>query len=278
MLSHDNLTWQTRCFWRTGAKQDCCDLSKEQRFVAYLPLSHAAGQLLDIYFPMTLRSWYPNCPGVIVYFARPDALKGTLGITLKAAKPTIFFGVPRVWEKISENIMKAAKKNPPTGLMLKLVTWAKSVGAEYYKNSQCGSSRLYPFGYHFAKKLVFSKVRAKLGFDELQMAYTGAAPVQPQTLEFFSSLGINIYEAYGMSETTGAHTVCVDYHHIIGTVGINIEAVETRIDQSNVGHSASNSANRGNEGEICMRGRTIMMGMFVFVWNVCVKLFISYKE
>ena len=208
MLSHDNITWMTRSFWMTVKKTNGLNLRKLQRSISYLPLSHAAGQLLDIYFPMACRSWYPECPGYIVSFARPDALKGTLGDTLRAVKPTIFFGVPRVWEKINETIVKKAKANPSTGLKLKLINWAKTVGFEYFKNSQAGGSKEIPFGYIIAKKLVFNKVRSALGFDNLQLAYTGAAPVQPQTLEFFAQLGVNIYEAYGMSETTGLY-VCM---------------------------------------------------------------------
>ena len=269
MLSHDNITWTTRCFWKLAQKQNKCDISKAQSIVSYLPLSHAAAQLLDIYFPMALRSWYPisKCPSMIVSFARPDALRGTLGLTLKAAKPTIFFGVPRVWEKISETIIKKSKENPNTGIKLKLINWAKTVGLEYLKNCQANGNKEYPFGYAVAKMLVFDKVRKALGFDNLQLAYTGAAPVQPATLNFFGQLGINIYEAYGMSETTGVHTLCVDYHHIVGTVGIAVDGADVMIDQSNkdaAGNGGGSGGSSGNlkntEGEICMRGRNIMMG------------------
>jgi long-chain-fatty-acid--CoA ligase ACSBG len=60
--------------------------------ISYLPLSHIAAQMLDMHMPMK--------SGCQVYFAQPDALKGSLGATLKEVRPSTFFGVPRVWEKI----------------------------------------------------------------------------------------------------------------------------------------------------------------------------------
>ena len=63
-----------------------------QIMITYLPLSHIAAQMLDMHMPMKT--------GCHIYFAQPDALKGSLGATLKDVRPTVFFGVPRVWEKI----------------------------------------------------------------------------------------------------------------------------------------------------------------------------------
>lgn len=64
-----------------------------------------------------------------------------------------------------------------------------------------------PFSYHLAKKLVFKKVRKALGLDRCSKCYTGAAPITKDTLEFFLSLDIPLYELYGMSESTGPHTI-----------------------------------------------------------------------
>eukprot|EP00128_Syssomonas_multiformis_P004986 Colp12_sorted_trinity150504_noHs@11823 len=81
MLSHDNVTWTAKAI----ASQ--CQINSKDQVISYLPLSHVAAQMLDIYAPMTaaFQTW----------FARPDALKGSLVETLRDVRPTIFLGVPR---------------------------------------------------------------------------------------------------------------------------------------------------------------------------------------
>ena len=74
------------------------DLNHTDRIISFLPLSHIAAQLIDIYVPMTV--------GGASYFAQPDALKGSLVTSIKDIKPTVFFGVPRVWEKIQEKMVQ----------------------------------------------------------------------------------------------------------------------------------------------------------------------------
>ena len=100
MISHDNITWTAKAVqsiapW-IGAG------AEGEHIVSYLPLSHVAGQMVDIHFPIVLAAARAGVR--TVHFARPDALKGTLGETLRAARPTVFLGVPRVWEKIHEQM------------------------------------------------------------------------------------------------------------------------------------------------------------------------------
>ena len=93
MISHDNLTWtaKTMC-------ESYIHVNHTERLVSFLPLSHIAAQLIDIHVPMTL--------GAALYFAQPSALKGSLAKTLREVQPTVFFGVPRVWEKIHERMLQ----------------------------------------------------------------------------------------------------------------------------------------------------------------------------
>jgi len=88
MISHDNITWTA-----TVVSQ-LFSITEEDHLVSFLPLSHVAAQMVDLHSPMYT--------GAQVWFAQPDALKGTLGETLKEVRPTVFLGVPRVWEKIQE--------------------------------------------------------------------------------------------------------------------------------------------------------------------------------
>ena len=116
--------------------------------------------LLDIVTPI-VASAYRNSY-VTVYFARAYDLKvGSIGDRLRTVKPTMFLGVPRVWEKISEK-MKAIGATT-TGLKKKIATWAKGKGLAYQNNMQLGGSGSKPWCYGLADTLVLSKVKKHLG-------------------------------------------------------------------------------------------------------------------
>lgn len=92
MLTHDNVLFTAKALLETFG----FPRPGNQRAVSYLPLSHIAGQLVDLYLPLVYAAT-PGAEGATVYFARADALQGSLGDSVKAAKPTLFGGVPRVW-------------------------------------------------------------------------------------------------------------------------------------------------------------------------------------
>lgn len=171
---------------RPGRKHD---------IVSYLPLSHIAAQALDIFFPIVgtagLGEGADKSFQICVTFARPDALRGSLKDTLNVAKPTVFFAVPRVWEKFSEAIQLKGKAMKGTA-MGSVSAWAKGKVAEAYKESQAGGAAGWtPVGYTVANKLV-SKAREALGLERCEFMYTGAAPITRETLEYFGSLGIKV--------------------------------------------------------------------------------------
>ncbi|XP_067665724.1 long-chain-fatty-acid--CoA ligase ACSBG2-like isoform X2 [Haliotis asinina] len=234
MLSHDNVTWTAKA---TG---DANKLRYGQEIsVSYLPLSHVAAQVLDIYLPISY--------GGTVNFAGPDALKGALVQTLKEVRPTTFFGVPRVWEKMMERMLAVGKET--TGLKKKISTWAKGMGLKGNYSLQNGGG--LPFGFSIANALVFSKVRAALGFERCRFFISGAAPITKDTLEYFYSLNIPIAEVYGMSECSGPQTFGRDGpENRIMSVGFEFGGVQTKL---------ANIDSDGN-GEICMYGRHVMMG------------------
>ncbi|ETO13146.1 hypothetical protein RFI_24227, partial [Reticulomyxa filosa] len=271
MLSHDNCTWNCRNLFESLKDVDWS--KQDHAFVSYLPLSHVAAQITDVHAPLAIMAHYGG--NGMVTFARPDALKGSLSHTLKAAKPTIFFGVPRVWEKMEETI-KAIGKNS-TGIKKMLADWAKSKGMEAHEAYQIGGTKKYPDGYNVAKRVVFDLIKSQLGFDRLEvlllvlcsfsflgtvqkvelnfyfLAVSGAAPIKRSTIEYFGSLGINIVEVFGMSETTGLHTIGLNFYNRVGSVGPTGVGAETII-------LNDPSRDKKGEGEICMRGRNVMMG------------------
>lgn len=192
-----------------------------------------------------------------MHFARPYDLKaGTLGDRLRAVHPTLFLGVPRVWEKIQEKIMAKAAQNPTTGIKNSLKLWALGLGLEHQVNCQLGGSGEYGTGYAIAEKLVLSKVKLLLGLDQCKFCFTGAAPIKTETLQFYGRLGLNINEVYGMSECTGATTWSTDLAHRWGSCGWAVPSTEVTVRSK----SSNEEVLDGNEGEICYRGRHIMMG------------------
>lgn len=272
MISHDNIIFEARCVAAEMPK--IAAEPSEERIISYLPLSHVAGMMVDIITPLTSSAFRPGW--VSVNFARPYDLKvGSIGDRLKAVKPTLFLGVPRVWEKIAEK-MKAIGKST-TGTKLKIAKWAKAKGLEHARASNlAGYSSAYsgdgsfPAGYSLAEKLVLNKVKEALGLDECKFGFTGAAPITVDTLEYFGALGIQINEVYGMSECTGATTWSTDESHVWGSCGYAMAGTEVAIIAVDEGGSGGKrfipyaddifAPAESGQGEICYRGRHIMMG------------------
>ncbi|XP_064373607.1 long-chain-fatty-acid--CoA ligase ACSBG1 isoform X2 [Dromaius novaehollandiae] len=236
MLSHDNITWTSAHCSRAGDMQPA--EVQQESIVSYLPLSHIAAQIYDLW---TGIKW-----GEQVYFAEPDALKGSLINTLKEVQPTSHMGVPRVWEKIMEKLKDASAQS---GFMKKkMLSWAMSVSLE--RNLNCSRSDLKLFWTRLADYLVLAKIRNALGFSCCQKHFCGAAPLNTETLNFFLGLNITLYEAYGMSETTGPHCLSGPYIYRQHSCGKPVPGCKVKL---------VNEDTEGN-GEICFWGRTVFMG------------------
>ena len=251
MASHDALQFGALAATQTALGDKLKNTPGDVNFISYLPLSHIAAQMLDIILPMYLSDLYNK--SIVCHFARVDALKGSLPLTLKAVRPHYFFGVPRVWEKIVEGIKEKAKANPATGMKKKLVDFAKRVGLECSLNRQVGGSGKIPRGYSIADKLVFTKVKQALGLERSLAFLSAAAPIQRETLVFLASLGIDVTEVYGMSETTGNGTAGSAERFQFGCVGAPLDGQELILDHVE-------GRDKPGEGEICYRGRHVMMG------------------
>ncbi|KAG7514293.1 long-chain-fatty-acid-CoA ligase ACSBG2 isoform X2 [Solea senegalensis] len=238
MLSHDNLTWTALS---TSIHVNLTDTTRGQEVgVSYLPLSHIAAQMVDIWITIKI--------GGATYFAEPDALKGSLVNTLREVHPTALLGVPRVWEKMQEKMKSEGAKS--SNLKKKVVAWAKDVGLQTNLNRLNQNVSHIPFNYRIAKKLVFNKVRKALGLERCSNCYTGAAPITRDTLEFFLSLDIPLYELYGMSESSGPHTISLPNAFRLTSCGIDLPGCKTKL---------HNPDEEGN-GEICFWGRHVFMG------------------
>lgn len=266
MISHDNIIYESRCVQNilpdTILKDGC-----QERLLSYLPLSHVAGMLLDIVTPIVATAYADGYASV--YFARVyDLKKGSIGDRLRTVRPTMFLGVPRVWEKIAEKMKAIGASVSP--LKKKIAGWAKGKGLAYQTNCQLGGSGSKPWFYSLADMLVLSKIKSKLGLDKCKFGFTGAAPITKATLEYFGSLGIQINEVYGMSECTGATTWSTDNCHVWGSCGFRLDGMEVkvfRVDDADLNKKTECpraedmfSPTEEEQGEICFRGRHIMMG------------------
>ncbi|XP_041795274.1 long-chain-fatty-acid--CoA ligase ACSBG1 [Chelmon rostratus] len=237
MLSHDNITWTANHASRAGDMQPAD--TKQESLVSYLPLSHIAAQIYDLW---TGIQW-----GELVYFAQPDALKGSLVTTLREVCPTSHMGVPRVWEKMMEKIKQGISE---CGYVKKkLVTWAMSVSLR--ANQKCmQKDDEKPFLFFLADSLVLQKLRAELGLSCCQKFFSGAAPISSETVQFFLGLDIWLYEAYGMSESTGPHFMSGPKTYKLPSCGKVVPGC--RYKMANVDSEGT--------GEICFWGRNIFMG------------------
>jgi long-subunit acyl-CoA synthetase (AMP-forming) len=224
MVSHGNLTWIADA----GARMHA--LRAEDIGLSYLPMSHVAEQMLTIHAPMSV--------GSQIFFA--ESLE-TLGATLAEVRPTQFFAVPRVWEKIQAKMEAAGAASPP--LRRRIARWARRVGLAAGRAEQRGEPK--PWSFPIADRLVFSKVRARLGLDRARLCTSGAAPISRSTLEFFLSLGVRVVEVYGMSECTGPATSSTPERYRTGKAGWIVPGTEVKI---------------ADDGEILIRGPHVFQG------------------
>ncbi|XP_042553679.1 long-chain-fatty-acid--CoA ligase ACSBG1 [Dipodomys spectabilis] len=236
MLSQDSITWTARYGSQAGDIQPA--EVQQEVVVSYLPLSHIAAQMYDLW---TGIQW-----GAQVCFAEPDALKGSLVTTLREVEPTSHMGVPRVWEKIMERIQEVAAQSG--FIRRKMLLWAMSVALE--QNLACPHSDLKPFTTRLADYLVLAKVRQALGFAKCQKNFYGAAPMTTETLHFFLGLNIPLYAGYGLTESAGPHFMSSPYNYRLYSSGKLVPGCRVKL----VNQDAE------GVGEICLWGRTIFMG------------------
>ena len=200
----------------------------------YLPLAHNYGRLLH------LSAAYI---GFTIAFL-PDPLRA--GAELPRVRPTLFPSVPRVYEKVHTAVL--AKFEEETGPRRKLIDWALDVGRRVSKLRQARQPvpRLLLVQHRLADKLVYSKVKARLG-GRLRVANAGGAPLSRDIAEFFHAIDILILEGYGLSEVTTAATVNRHDDFKFGTVGKPLPGVEIRI---------------ADDGEILIRSNTVFAGYY----------------
>jgi long-chain acyl-CoA synthetase len=190
------------------------------RWVSYLPLAHIAERMFTLYLAV--------CNAGHVYFCH-DAAAGLLP-ALGAVRPTAFFGVPRVWEKIQTGI-QALLTAEQDETRRAAVAGAMATGLEYVQSLQFGQHTPPELAARFAAadEHVLRPIRSLLGLGEAEIVVSAAAPLPPEVGAFFAGLGMQIMDVYGMSETTGAFTNNTPEAFRLGTVGRPLPGTDVRI-------------------------------------------------
>lgn len=229
MISHRNVMWTLESLRRAA------NLKPGVRMVSYLPLAHIAERLATHYLGTYLAGqvWYcPNLSAVLEY--------------IQEARPTVFVGVPRVYEKFHSRLMarfaEAEEEGGLKGMILKkaLDLNARRVEAEAQGENGPALAKLLD-------KVALSKVREGLGMQDVEIAITAAAPINPELIEFFHVIGIPLHEIYGMSENTGPATATLPGANKFGSVGKPLPGVEVRV---------------AEDGELQIRGGIVTEGYY----------------
>jgi long-chain acyl-CoA synthetase len=229
MISHRNY------YSMVGAVDDVPSfIGTDDLILLYLPLAHNFGRCLH------LLAGYVGCS---IAFC-PDPVR--VGEVAVEVKPTVLPSVPRVFEKVHTAVL--ASFDEATGVKRKLIDWALRVGERVSAKEQAGES--IPAGlrlqHRIADKLVYSKVKAKLG-GRLRLPISGGAPLAKEIAEFFHTIDILICEGYGQTECTTASNVNMPGRFRFGTVGPAIPGIEVKT---------------AGDGEVLIRGPNVFGGYY----------------
>jgi len=230
MLSHANLAWISRAIGSANPLYDTDEV------LSYLPLCHIFERMFSVL--AHARSGY-----TVNFIENLD----TVTDNMREVSPTVGYAVPRVWEKYHSMIV--IRMSDATFFKRLVFRAATALGERRKAALQEGrpvpavTRLLYPLAY----LAVFRKLKERLGFDRLRVAYSGAAPISPGVLSFFNAIGVTLLEGYGQTEGTGVTTVNRLGDAKIGTVGKPLEGVELRVT---------------DEGEILVKSPGVFLGYY----------------
>jgi long-chain acyl-CoA synthetase len=230
MLSHDNLLAAAR------SSEASYETSDRDEVLSYLPLCHIAERLISVVNAVYL--------GSVVNFGESTE---TFAQDLAEVQPTFFVGVPRVWEKLMALIQ--IKMADAGWIKRKNYDLWMGVGSRIARKRWTGKQLRGVDGllYFLGWVMLYRSLRTKLGLSRTRGAVSGAAPIAPQVLEFFWTMGIPVREVYGQTENTAQGTIIPADDVRIGMVGVPMHGAEVRL---------------ADDGEILTRGPGTFLGYF----------------
>jgi len=231
MITHSNL-----CAVLSGLSSSLFEgMPEGGERIAFLPLCHIAERMIGGYVPIMRRS-------VTNFVENPE----TVFENLREVQPHVFFAVPRVWEKIYSQVMITLSE---AGRIQKLAyAWAVGVGGRVAEFEARGVTPgpWMALQRALANFLVLDNVRRMTGMSRVQMALTGAAPISPDLIRWYRSLGVPLREGWGMTETTAGGTVNPRKASKAGSIGVPGAGLEMRIAEGT--------------NEILLRGSNVILG------------------
>lgn len=230
MLTHRN------CVWMGHAITTDNPMTPADEVLSFLPLCHIFEQLFTVLGHIT-------CGYTVNFIERPD----TVAENMQEVSPTVGHAVPRIWEKYYSAIQ--IRMSDATGFKRMVYGAALKIGKKqavrkmHFQNIPVLSTVLYGLAYW----AVFRKLKERMGFERMRIAYSGAAPIAPDILLFFQSIGVNLIEGYGQTEGTGVTTLSRIGRVKFGTVGQPLTGARVKI---------------AGDGEILVQSPGVFKGYF----------------
>lgn len=253
MLTHYN--FMSNCY---DAIELCPALTKDDLYLSFLPLSHVFERMATYFL-----STYAGAQ--IAFAENVDKVAQNVG----EVSPTIMACVPRVLERVHDKVIATATAKG--GLSAGIFRWSIGVGAKMRHTLDEGKKPALPLKlqHNIAEKLVFSKVKSKLG-GKMRMMISGGGALPKHIGEFFGNIGLKVQEGYGLTETSPFITVNEFHRQVYGTVGRIAPSQQVAIQDIESGriitiqdYNSFDPEFASEEGEIIVKGPNIMKGY----WN-----------
>jgi long-chain acyl-CoA synthetase len=217
-----------------SAIEELIDFPREGRVISWLPSAHVAERTAHHYIPIVYGLQVTCCPNARDILAY-----------LPEVRPSWFFAVPRIWEKLKAGLETMAASQPTE--QRERTERALRDAVEKVRLEQRGEEVPEELAARVAEadREIFAGLRSMLGLDQIKTINVGAAPTPIEVLEFFHAIGLPLAELWGMSETCGAGAINPPGKVKIGTVGPPTPGVEIKLD---------------SDGEVLVRGDVVMVG------------------
>ena len=228
MINHTNLLYSINNGY------DIFDVMGHEEQLSFLPLCHILERSVSVMIPLKT--------GAVVNFAESI---DTVPENIREVSPTVFIAVPRIWEKFYSSITILMKDATFIGKFF--YQYSINVGSKYKEYFIDGKEPplSLKLSYWICNQLVLKNIKKLLGLNNCRYALSGAAPISPDLINWYLSLGIDMREGWGMTETAGVATAFYSREIKLGHVGRAVNDSEVRIAQ---------------DGEILFRGPGVFCG------------------